>query len=496
MWVSTFSGGINYWSIDANKFGHYKHNSSETSLSSNKVLTIYEDAKGSLWIGTDGGGVDLFNRETGVFKHFKNEGHNPNSIGGNYVLSIVEDSRGNLWFGMWGDGITVFNQAKNTYRHFKNDPKNPRSLSSNNAWCIYEDSKKNIWIGTYNGGLDLFDPEDNTFIQFSHVEADPTSISSNKIHSIFEDRSGRLWIGTDGGGLDLFDKDKKFTHFQANEGKNSISSNAVFGIQDDHTGNLRIATFSGLNHFDTKSQLFTTYRAADGLPNEAIFGILEDDKKNLWISTNKGLSKFNPATKTFKNFDVGDGLQSHEFKESAYCKSRSGGMYFGGNNGFNDFFPDSIKERSFDQPIVLTNFQLFRKPVPIADSSNPESPLKKHIIELQALTLSHKQSMISFEFSSLNYFNPDKMQYQYRLEGFDNNWINLGTRNSTTYTNLDPGEYTFQVRGLNSSGQWSEKIRSLQLFITPPFWKTWWFKCISGFLIMGSAFFVYFIRMK
>ena len=496
MWVSTYSGDMNYWSIDANKFRHYKHNSSESSLSSDKVLSIYEDSKGNLWLGTDGGGMDLFDRNTGAFHHYKHEENNPNSIGGNYVLNILEDSRGNLWIGTWGDGVTVLNRAKNTYTHFRNDPKNPRSVSNNNVWRIFEDSHKNIWIGTYNGGLNLFHAEDNTFTQFRHAEKDPASVSSDKIQSIFEDRSGRLWIGSDGGGLDLLNKDRSFTHFQTKEGMNSISNNTVFGIHEDRAGNLWLATMSGLNKFDPKSQLFTTYRTADGLPNEAIFGILEDDHENLWISTNKGLSRFNPATKSFKNFNVGDGLQSNEFKENAYWKSRSGAMYFGGNNGFNEFFPDSIKERPFDPLVVLTDFQLFRKRVPVADSSNAESPLKKSITEVQAITLSYQQTAFSIEFSSLKYFKPEKMQYQYKLENFDNNWINLGTNHSTTYTNLDAGEYTFKVRGMDNSDKWSEKVRSLQLTITPPFWKTWWFTGLSILLTVGSALAVYFIRMK
>ena len=497
MWVSTFSGDLNHWSIDGNKFGHYKHNSTENSLSSNKVLSIYEDSKANLWIGTDGGGLNLFDRKTGIFTHYKHQEHNSNSLGGNYVLNTLEDSRGNLWIGTWGDGITVFNRARNTYTHFRNDPGNPHSLSSNNAWCFYEDSDKNMWIGTYNGGLNLFHPGDNTFTRFVHAENDPASISSNKIHSIVEDRTGRLWIGTDGGGLNRLDRDKKFTHFQVEEGKNSISSNSVFAIHEDHSGNLWIATISGLNHLDTKSRLFTTFRTTDGLPNDAIFGILEDDHENLWISTNKGLSRYTPSTRSFKNFDVGDGLQSREFKENAYWKSRSGAMYFGGNNGFNEFFPDSLKEKIRETRVVLTGFQLFRKPVPIADGSNPTSPLKKNITEVQALTLPHHQSSaITIEFSSLNYFNWGKMQYQFILEGFDKSWINIGTKHAVSYTNLDPGEYTFRVRGRDGNGTWSENVRSLQLSITPPFWQTWWFKGLSAFLVLGGALSVYFIRMK
>jgi len=496
MWVSTFSGDINFWSREGNKFTHYRHNASKNCLSHNKVLSIYEDSENNLWIGTDGGGVNLFDNKTGNFTHYQHEENNPNSICGNHVLSILKDSQGNLWIGTWANGITVINRKQNKYKHFRNDPKNPNSLTSNNVWTIFEDRKKNIWIGTYFGGLNLYDPKNESFIHFGYDEDTEEGINNNKVNSIFEDRTGRLWIGTDGGGLSLFDvQTKNFTHFRHTEGKNSISNNSVGKIHQDRFGNLWIGTMSGLNHFDIKSQTFTTYRTTDGLPNDAIFGILEDHPGNLWISTNKGLSKFDPIRRQFKNYDVTDGLQSNEFKMNAFCKSRSGAMYFGGNNGFNEFFPDSVKEKSFDPPIVLTNFQLFNKPVPIADPSNKESPLKKSITEVKEITLPYDQSVIAFEFASLNFTHPDKKRYEYFLEGFDISWNNIDTKHAAIYTNLDPGEYLFKVRGLDNLGNWSRNVRTLQLTITPPFWMTWWFRILSMLLVLGGLIAFFRIRI-
>ncbi len=161
-----------------------------------------------------------------------------------------------------------------------------------------------------------------------------------------------------------------------------------------------------------------------------------------------------------------------------------------------NFFPIVLERNPPTRTIVLTDFQLFRKSVPIADASNPTSPLKKHISEVDSITISHKQSVIFIEFSSLNYVNPEKMKYQYMLDGFDKDWINLGTKHGTTYTNLNPGKYKFNVRGLDSSGHWSGNVRALELFITPPFWQTWWFRGFSVFLIIGSALAFYSIRMK
>ena len=215
----------------------------------------------------------------------------------------------------------------------------------------------------------------------------------------------------DGSGINRLDKKtNKIIQFEHDDNKNSLSNNKITSFCEDKKGNLWIGTFKGLNCLNRKTNLFTSYGIKNGLPHEKIVGILEDDKGNLWISTGKGLSKFNPENKRFKNFDVADGLQGNEFKP-AYCKARSGAMYFGGNNGFNEFFPDSIKESSFDPPLVITDFRIFNKEVPIAINGEDPSPLKKNITDTRDITLSYKSSVISFEFASLNYIPNEKKSY-------------------------------------------------------------------------------------
>ncbi|MEO7991301.1 MAG: two-component regulator propeller domain-containing protein [Chryseolinea sp.] len=487
MWVGTFSGDLNLWSTDGNQFTHYRKTSSSNSLSHNKVLCIYEDSKDNLWIGTDGGGVNLFDRKSGRFTHYQHAPGNANSIGGNFVLNILEDSHGNLWFGTWGDGVSVFNPAKKTYKHFRNVSTNSKSLSSNNVWTIFEDHDKNIWLGTYYGGLNLYHPEDESFSHFQYDANDETSISSNKINSIFEDSNNQLWIGTDGRGLNLLDKNRmRFTHFMHSKKQNSISSNLVGRIREDHSGNLWIGTAEGLNYFEVSKNKFKVYNTSDGLQNNSIFGIEEDDKGRLWIGTNKGLSRFDPVKRSFTNFDIANGLQSNEFKQNASVKSRSGALYFGGNNGFNEFLPDSVSIKSYDPPIVLTDFQLFNKSVSIKDSLHATSPLVKHIVDTEAITLFPDQSVFSFEFASLNYVNLEKKQYQYMLEGFDKSWNTIGTKRTATYTNLDPGEYIFKVRGLDNNGNWSANIKALNVIIIPPYWKTWWFRIFVTLSVLAA----------
>ena len=490
MWVGTFTGGIDFANAD-NKFAYYKHTSQPNSLSNSLTLCIYEDRSQNIWVGTDGGGLNLFNPQTGSFTHYLHQQGNTNSICDNYVLNVTEDSEGNLWVGTWGSGITVYNKSKNSYRHFANKQADSSGLSSNNAWVIMEDREKNIWIGTYGGGLNLYNKATNSFTHYQYNLNDPNSINSNKIHSLYEDEAGNLWVGTDGGGLNLFNRETKtFTHYTHSDTKNSVASNNIGCLYEDANKNLWIATMDGLSFLDRKTGLFTNYTTANGLPANNIFGILPNHNK-LWISCSHGISKFDPVTKTFVNFDVIDGLQGDEFKEMAYCRSYDGLMYFGGNNGFNVFNPDSTRQLSFEPPLLLTAFRIFNKEVQVAADENDPSPLKQDIAKVKSITIPYSSSVIDFSFASLNYTSNQKKRYAYKLEGFDEGWIDAGTKNTATYTNLDPGKYVFTVKGLNNQGQWSSKMLSVTLIVTPPFWITWWFKLLVVVVIAGSCIGLY-----
>ena len=492
MWVGTFSGGINLLSKNSSRFFHYFHTSDKNSLAQNNVWDITENAKGQIWIGTDGGGADLFDPLTKKFKNFRHVKGNSNSLCGNYVLSICEDQHGNIWFGTWSDGITVYNPETNTYRHIKSDGK-PGSLSNNNAWVIFEDSDKKIWVGTYGGGLNEFDPVTGLFTQYAYDNA----AGNNKIHSIAEDERGNLWLGTDGGGLQVFNKKTKtFTRYLHSNDPGSISDNRINSVHAGRNGNLWISTMTGLNYFDVQKQQFTKYTTADGLPNNVIFGTLEDENGNLWISTNRGLSQFIIRKNKFKNFSISEGLQSYEFKPHAFCKSKSGALYFGGINGFNEFFPGQVVEDTFEPSLVFTGFEIFNKTVRIAKNENDPSPVKKHISTLQKLVLPYHNSVISFEFASLNYTEPEKRLYAYKLEGFDKEWNEVGAKRTATYTNLDPGSYILQVKSRNNEGEWSKRVIELRVKILPPFWLTWWFRVGVVVLVAGSIFMIYRIRVK
>ncbi|HUB60545.1 MAG TPA: two-component regulator propeller domain-containing protein, partial [Puia sp.] len=497
MWIGSFTGGIDFVNRDARKFIHYKHNSSPYSLSSNQVLCLMEDSRQNLWIGTDGGGLNLMDRRTGRFRHYLHVAGKPNTIGGNYVLKVIEDHEGNLWMAMWSDGVTVFNPRTNTFRHFLHNAGDSTSLSFNNVWTLCEDRQHEIWAGTYGGGLNVYVPGRPGFIHYRHNPADPGSLANDKVHTITQDREGRLWIGMDGGGVDLFNPiTHQFAHYRHEDNVTGLCSDYINNIYEASTGDLWISTTQGLSRYEVNANRWTAYTTRDGLPDNVIFGVLEDSAGHLWISTNKGLCELDYRRRHVRNFTVADGLQANEFKEQAFCATRSGLMYFGGINGFNEVAPEKIPSEPFDPPLVMTNFQIFNQEVPIGGGENGPSPLSADISETKEISLPYKSSVISFTFASLNYTDAVKKRYAYMLEGFDKDWVLVHLRRSVTYTNLEPGHYVFRVKGYDNDGGWSARMLTMKLEIRPAFWMTWWFRTLMVLVIAGGVITLYRLRIR
>ena len=502
--IGTRGGGISVFNRETQRFVHYRSlTNNPNSLSYNAVRPIYEDTSGILWIGTDGGGLDKFDREKGIFTHYTHDPNNPGSISSNRALAICEDSSGVFWIGTNGGGLNKFNRTWGTFTRYRHDPYNAQSLGDDRIRAMLVDKDRVLWIGTNGGGLDRFDTEKKVFTHYRNDPNDPHSLSNDRIFCIYEDRAGYLWIGTFGGGLNRFDKESgRFTHYKNDTSDiNSISKNFILSIYEDKEGVLWIGTVhGGLNKLDRSTKIFTRYTTKDGLPDDLIYDIIPDNKGYLWMSTNRGLSRFDPKIEEFKNFDVKDGLQSNEFNTgTGFINSRTGEMFFGGINGFNSFFPDSIMDNPFVPPIAITSFQLFNKPVPVGKLVDGRTILAKSITATKEITLSYNDNVFSFEYAALHYVSPERNQYAYKMIGLEKEWNYVGNRRFVTYTGLPPGEYTFRVIGSNNDGAWNESGTSLNITIIPPFWNTWWFYilCIvAGVLIIAAIFIYQMNRMK
>jgi len=496
MWLGAFGGGINLYKKNKSDFAHYKHNSLPNSLSNDFVLSLFEDKDYNMWIGTDGGGLNMFNLKSGTFKAYKHNPADKNSISGNNILDIKKDDQQNLWIGTWANGVNVMNPVTRTFKSFKHNSADPKSLSGDNIYAIAQTADKKIWLGSFGDGLNLYQPKTNSFIHYKTDEKNPKSIGSDRINSLLSDKKGNLWIGTDDAGLNLFDaKTNSFVRFLHDDKKNSVSNNTVLDLMEDHLGNIWVCTLGGLNRFNPVTRQFTIFKTKDGLPNDYTQAILEDDKGKLWISTNNGISVYNPKTGQFKNFTIEDGLQADEFKQHAALKSSTGAFYFGGVNGFNSFFPNQVFQTLYNPPLVFTNFQIFNQTVQVAQEGQPSSPLKQDISETRSIKLSHDQSVISFEYSSLDYLSPAKKKYAYILEPFDKGWNYVGDKNTAVYTNIPAGDYTFKVKSQNSSGQWSPQVLSLKVTVVPPFWLTWWFESLTGLFVIACIYGIYRYRV-
>ncbi|WP_020529379.1 hybrid sensor histidine kinase/response regulator transcription factor [Flexithrix dorotheae] len=476
IWVGALAwGGLCYANPSRQYFKHYRPGfPNKNSLNNGAVNGFYERENGDIWIATDGGGINLFQKKENSFEHFKHDPFDTKSLSSNKVLDLLEDFEGNLWAATWDGGLNKKEKGSEKFiRYLPGSGEQKGNISSEHIWSIFEDSEKNLWIGTFGRGLSLYDRKNDAFISFEGCQ-DSLPGNGNHIISIYEDRQNNLWVGTLGDGLKTFDKANGLVlDVDMVSDSSEISSivNDVWVIYEDASNNLWLGTSSGLKKYNRKTKILNSFSIEDGLPNNVVYGILEDYSGKLWLSTNKGLSCFNPLTRQFRNFDSGDGLQSNQFIQGSYFKGKSGKMYFGGINGFTVFKPEEIKVNPKIPKVVVTDFQLFNKPVEIGGEN---SPLKKHISETNEITLLHCQNVFSFEFAALNFTPTQKSRYEYKMENLDENWIESGTRRFVSYTNLAPGEYVFRVKACNNDNIWNEAGTSIKITILPPPWKTWW----------------------
>lgn len=513
LWIGTYSQGLCKYDLFKKQFYHFKSiPGNNNTLGGNVISSIHSTTPGELWIGLDkGGGVNRLifrNNKDPKVTHYKYSSTDNNTIGDNNTLCLVQRKNGEVWLGSASNSLSKIVPEKTGTNE---SPIIKRYLQGSWTFSIYEDSQGTIWGGTWGGGLWKYKDKTNTFVYFRNDPDDSTSLCDNIIWAIAEDNTGNLWIGGHGKGLSILpakEKDKlnpKFINFKhEEENDESLSSNTINVFCQDHTGTMWIGTAGGLNKVVkkdnnlTKNKLsFISYHIKDGLPAEGIIGIIEDNNGNLWLSTSNGLSKFNVSELSFTNYTESDGLQSNEFWHNSYFKDQNGRIYFGGNNGLNAFYPDSIKPNPFIPDIVITDIKLFNKSVEIGEEIDGDVIISKSINETSKIVLSYKNNMLSLEFAALHYTGSENSKYAYKMEGFDKEWIKTSAdRRFATYSNLPAGKYTFKVKASNCDGVWNEEGTLLKIIITPPFWKTIWSRLSTILLIITVTYTIYRIRVR
>lgn len=543
MWVGSLDNGLLLYEQKQHVWQHYKDEPTDPySLNGNSVYTIFQDRNQNIWLGMySGEGLNKTNPKHQQFEHIRYHPDKETGLSGKMVKSIYEDQSGNLWVGLFNEGLNLLPQGKSSFEYFRSSQ--GQGLSSDNIQYVQQTRDGQIWIGTDGGGLHAYAPESRSFVHYPDLSEDPSQNRKNEIWSIEEDNSGRLWIGAaNGGGLIQFDRSTKtfrsiphqpgnnktpsfddirtlhvdskenlwigtyggglnkmdlntgaFTYYQHNrDDPNSISHDIVSCIMEDKQGYFWVGTFGGgLNRLNPVNGTFKVYREKDGLPSDVIKAVLEDDMGQLWISTVRGLSVFNKENEKFKNYTQEDGLQSNEFNLGAAYRAEDGKVYFGGTNGFNMFYPETIAPLPAPNSPMITRLKVLNQEVVPGKKILDREILEQNISYTEKVVLDYEHNSFEFEFSALEYSGQDKLMFAYRLNGFDEDWIVTDSkRRFAPYANLKPGEYLLELKSYWEESAEQSPIRSLTLVVLPPWYLSQWayFSYVLLLISLGYLF--------
>jgi len=479
LWIGTYKKGISYYHPDLFKFSAYtQHPYKKNWLEYDDVNTFVEDRSGNLWIGTNGGGLVYFNRADNTFKTYKHNPNNKNSLSSNVIVDLCIDHAGGLWIGTYMGGLNYFDGIN--FKRFLHDPTDINSISSNNIWSLFEDPENKLWLGTLDGGVDCFESASGKLVR-KHIEI-PSALKSTNVMSISGAPDHNVWFATAFGVAFYNRSSNSITQLLTDPEKNNVVSNSSLDVFCDHRGLVWIGSREGLSLYNPKTDEFTLLTERDGLPGNDILTILEDEKGNMWLGTPRGLCNlilnFDASGKIsfiVKNYDEKDGLHGKAFNEHAALRTRRGELIFGGPEGFSIFKPENLTSGNQIPKAVFTGFEVQNKLIEVGQEVNKRTILSKSLNYVDQISLNHFEKTFSVEFSALNFINPDKTLYHYKMEGFNSDWVTTGANaRKITYTNLHPGEYIFTVFASDIDNSLKSKEISLNINILPPFWKTKW----------------------
>ncbi|WP_320052709.1 two-component regulator propeller domain-containing protein [uncultured Acetobacteroides sp.] len=472
MWVGTYKQGVSYYHESVFKFKTtvYPQSKSEDYLK-NDCNCYYEDNSGCLWVGTNGGGLIKYDRKGGSPIVYKHSGEGANSISSNIVVSLKGDGKGNLWIGTYMGGLDYFNGK--TFVHYKKDPVKSTSISSNSIYSLYVDRRKNLWVGTLNGDLDRFDGRTGKFVHYK--------MGGGQICRVVEDPEGYLLVAHSSGITRLNPATGASSPYFYVKGSKRVSTNLfVNDVHVDRRGLLWIATKEGIKVFNYAKSRFENLPVKSDVLHETVVTIAEDRQGSIWLGTCNGLfvlklkqNQNGDYSYFVKEFDKSDGLQGNEFNVNSAFLTSKGEVVFGGPSGFNRFDPTRIIYNRVVPKIAFTDFSVLNSSISKKDSIRSSIGLLNEEDRVQTIHLKYNERNFSLQFAALSYFLPQKNRYRYFMEGFDKQWteVNASAR-KVTYTNLNPGKYTFMVEGANNDGVWSSRPTKLEITIAPPFWAT------------------------
>ena len=490
MWLGPFKNGLSFYDPDYYKFKLYKTDPfNPNSLSNNLVNCFMEADNGDLWIGTDGGGMNYWDRDKDHFVTYSKANGNLHT---DVVLSLLRDNKNQLWIGSWANGLAIMDLKTKSYRVLN---KQNSFLGSNNVTDMLQDRKGRIWLVTLFGGVHVYYPESGRY-QHVSVRSEKDGSETITVARLMEDKEGQIWVGSQTSGLfRLIENDDKWVpvHYHSFNKERTISNDFINTMTEDRFGTLWIGTQAGLNKYVPETDSFETFTREEGLKNDAIKGIIADNKGFLWLSTGYGIIKFDEISGISEHYNIDDGLQGNEFNASSCYLTSEEQLVFGGINGFNIFRPDEVEKRKDIPEVFISGLRIFNKPVHPNDEFGV---LQYDISQTDTLTLAYDQDILNFEFHTLTYRHPERVNFAYFLDGFETEWNYVENDNHATYTNLSPGKYTLRIKSTNSDGVWIDNETTLVLIITPPFWLTCWFQSLMALIFILSIYLTYRLRVQ
>lgn len=486
LWVGTQNAGVQMAGLHTRQFQY--RTIGHPLLSGNVVRAIHQDTTGKIWVGSETEGITVFDarQPSAKLRQFGTE-----SLINTEVRSIFTDYEGYVWIGTKG-GITRYHPATNRFKHYH--PGKPGSIPHPWVFYITEDSNNVIWVGTF-GGLSRYDRTNDHFINYTNAPF----LNSNRVRYILEDNERRLWVATEGAGISCLQPttgngDFKATHYRNIEGDSlSLINDLVLSLQQDELGFIWAGTNGGLCRLDPSSGQFTRFSVAKGFPDDLIMGMLADGNGHLWVSHKKGITRVDIKSFETRTFSRFDGLQGNEFSQNAcYRNPANGELHFGGLNGLNSFFPNSIQTPKSAPRPVLTTLKIMNQIVQPGVSFRGRIILEQSLLSTSKISIKQDEAHFSIAFSALNFSNPKGSQYKYRMHGADAEWIYTdASKREATYTHLASGNYKFELYASYSDGVWSSEPVVLHVSVIPPWWMSSWAKLFYLLLIILVGWMVY-----
>lgn len=494
VWLGT-RNGLNKFTPFSQQFPYYTQQPGTTNtLSDDFVQAIFQEDDGTVWLGTNAGGLNRFDPATGTYTHYR---HNPvdiNSPLSDDIEAIEAGRPGVLWLGYDGDGLTKFEPKSETFSHYLPGSAAFNSINSLPTGRIqrslhYDRANDKLWIGLDGGGVARFDPVTETFTVYQHQPGNPNSLSSNRIKQIYQDQNGMIWAGTVSSDLNKINPATgQVSRYLYETDEPDIRITILNQMSD---GMMWIKAGNNLLKFDPLTGQYFEDDETALWAGQGIGRISIDQAGNYWLGDNALLSRYSPQTEQIIRFDQRDGFIS--CCRGWFFNQETGQLFSSGSDvrGFHNFNINRLQPRSYQPPVVLTEFYLFGQPALIGG----ESPLQQAIFAVEGLTLANSDNF-AFEFAALDYAAPETIQYRYRLEGFEDNWNTVSPqRRYAAYTSLPAGDYTFRVQAADSQEQWGRQEATLLLTIVPPWWQTRWFYALVV-VVVGALIFGGYLRQK